>query len=58
MSREAEIDKEMKLLIGKIVHGDATDEDRNKLTLLQMERSRLMTPEKITRRLARAPKRW
>lgn len=43
MSREFELDQQMKPLVAKIIRGEATEQDRHDLAQLQAERTALLT---------------
>lgn len=49
LPREAEIAGEIKLLISKVVRGEASEQDRSRLTELSELRSQLMRPAAIER---------
>jgi hypothetical protein len=49
VSEEAEIDLRLEDLIGKIVRGEATDDDRYKFEILSRQRSRLTEPSRFER---------
>ena len=57
VSREAELDREIEKLIGKIVDGDASASERDQYERISQMRIRMMQPKAVARHEARQNRR-